>query len=165
MPTQNHIVPFEATHPGVLIKDELDARPDMKQMDLAKQLGVKASFLNEIIKGKRPITADMAILLEKMLEIPADYWMRFQSQYEIDKARLKEKNIARIRNIELWDAIKKHIPVSYLKKNGLLSDNLEEDIQTVKSVYEIDNVEDLALAYVQDKINFQRKSEKLQINK
>lgn len=106
MATQNNILPFEATHPGILIKDELDARSDLKQKDLAKGLGVKASFLNEIIKGKRPVTADLAILLEKILEIPADYWMKFQSQYEIDKARIKEKNIAKLKNIELWKAKK-----------------------------------------------------------
>jgi len=58
---------------------------------LAKELGVKASFLNEIIKGKRPVTADVAILLENIIEIPADYWMKFQSQFEIDKARIKEQ--------------------------------------------------------------------------
>ena len=88
---QQKLVPFEATHPGTLIKDELDFRDDIKQKDLAKEMGVKPSFLNEIIKGKRPITADCAVILEKILGIPADYWMRFQSQYEIDKARIKEK--------------------------------------------------------------------------
>ncbi len=93
MAMQNNILPFEATHPGVLIKDELDAREDINQKDLAKELGVKASFLNEIIKGKRPLTADFAIILEKVFEIPADYWMRFQTQFEIDKARIKGKNI------------------------------------------------------------------------
>lgn len=115
MATQNNILPFEATHPGILIKDELDARPDLKQKDLAIELGVKASFLNEIIKGKRPVTADIAILLEKTLEIPADYWMKFQSQYEIDKARIKEKNIAKLRNIEIWKVIKEYVPVNYFK--------------------------------------------------
>ena len=84
MATKNNI-PFEATHPGTLIKDELEVRDDINQKDLAKQMGVKASFLNEIIKGKRPITVDFAIILEKILGIPADYWVRFQSQYEIDK--------------------------------------------------------------------------------
>ncbi len=66
-------IPFRATHPGVLIKDELEVRPELKQKDLAIELGVKPTFLNEIIKGKRPLTADIAILLEKILEIPATY--------------------------------------------------------------------------------------------
>lgn len=92
----NTIIPFKATHPGTLIKDELEIRDDITQKDLVMVLGVKPSFLNEIIKGKRPITADIAILLEKALGIPADYWMKFQSQYEIDLTKIKEKNINKI---------------------------------------------------------------------
>lgn len=83
---RNTSISFEPTHPGTLIRDELEVRPEIKQKELAKKLGVKASFLNEVIKGKRPITADLAVLLEKALDIPADYWMWFQAQYEMDKA-------------------------------------------------------------------------------
>ena len=89
------MVPFEATHPGTLIRDELEVRPEIKKKYLAKEMGVKVSFLNRIIKGKRPITADYAIKLERILRIPAGYWMRFQSQYELDKARIKEKKMGK----------------------------------------------------------------------
>ena len=136
-------IPFIATHPGVLIEDELDVRPELKQKDLALELGVKASFLNEIIKGKRPITADIAILLEKVFEISADYWMRFQSQYEIDKARIKEKNINRLQNIEWWSVIKSLVPVKNFKKHGFFNANLEKDIETIKSMYSVETVDEL----------------------
>ena len=164
MATRNNILPYEATHPGILIKDELDARPDLKQKDLAKELGVKASFLNEIIKGKRPVTADIAILLEKIFEIPADYWMKFQSQYEIDKARIKEKNIARIKNIEIWKVIKEYVPVNYFRKSGYINDNLEEDIIKIKDIYNVANVDELVAVYAKHKFAFYRKSDKLQID-
>jgi HTH-type transcriptional regulator / antitoxin HigA len=165
MATQKNILPFEATHPGILIKDELKAsRPDLKQKDLAKELGVKASFLNEIIKGKRPVTADLAILLEKIFEIPANYWMKFQSQYEIDKARIKEKNIVRLKNIEIWKVIKEYVPVNYFKKLGYINDNLEKDILTIKEIYNVENIDDLVLMYAKNKFAFYRKSEKLQVD-
>ena len=93
------ILPFEATHTGTLLKDELEAM-NMTQKKLAEVIGVKPSFLNEIIKGKRAVTADIALLLEKALGISADYWLKFQTQYELDKARIKEKNIIRIKQIE-----------------------------------------------------------------
>ncbi len=144
-------IPFEATHPGVLIKDELEARPDLTQKDLSVEMGVKPSFLNEIIKGKRPLTADIAILLEKLLEIPADYWMRFQSQYEIDKARVKEKNIIKLRNIDLWNKIKNIIPVRQLIKQGKLKNNIEADIQKVKQMYAVNDIDDLAMVISQKK--------------
>jgi len=91
MTTQNTIFPFEAIHPGVLIKDELEANTDLSQRDLANEPGVKPYFLNEIIKGKRPVTADVAIFLEKIMKIPTEYWMKFQSQYEIDKTRIDKQ--------------------------------------------------------------------------
>lgn len=96
---RNVIVPFEATHPGTVIRDEIEARK-ITQKQLANDIGVLPTFLNEIIKGKRPITADFALLLEKALEIPAELWMKFQSQYQIDMARSKEKNIQKIKLIE-----------------------------------------------------------------
>ncbi|WP_010664838.1 HigA family addiction module antitoxin [Marinilabilia salmonicolor] len=164
MTTQNTIVPFEATHPGILIKDELDARPDLTQKDLAAELDVKPSFLNEIIKGKRPITADIAVLLEKALEIPAGYWMKFQSQYEIDKARVKEKNIKRIQNLDIWKIIKEYVPVKYFKKLGYLMGDLEKDILTIKEIYNVASIDELVASFSKSKFAFFRKSEKLQID-
>lgn len=161
---QNNILPFEATHPGVLIKDELDAREDINQKDLAKELGVKASFLNEIIKGKRPLTADFAIILEKVFEIPADYWMRFQTQFEIDKARIKEKNIEKIKNIEIWDIIKEYVPIKYLKKHKYLTDSLKDDIVKIMSIYNVKSIDGLIDSVAKNKFAYYRKSKKIEID-
>lgn len=164
MATNKVLTPAQATHPGVLIKDELDATPDLNQRALAKQLDVQPSFLNEIIKGKRPITADIAILLEKSLGISADYWMRFQSQYEIDQARAKEKNIRKIKNIEIWSIIKEYVPVRYFKKLNYLKNDLESDIRTIKEIYNVDTIDSLVSSFSQSKFAFYRKSEKLKID-
>lgn len=164
MTTQSNILPYEATHPGTLIKDELEARDDMKQKDLAKELGVKATFLNEIIKGKRPVTADIAILLEKSLEVPADYWMKFQSQYEIDKARIKEKNIVKLKNIEIWKVFKKYVPVNYFQKHGYLQNDLNYDISKIEEIYDIKGVDELVDVYAQNSHTFYRKSTKLKVD-
>ena len=163
MATKNNI-PFEATHPGILIRDELEVRDDINQKDLAKEMGVKASFLNEIIKGKRPITADYAIILEKILGIPADYWMRFQSQYEIDKARIKEKHIKRIKSIKVWETIKAYVPVKYFKKFKYLTDTIEDDIQVIMNIYNVSTIEDLVGSAEKTQSAFYKKSDKLQID-
>ncbi|MCW1952843.1 MAG: HigA family addiction module antitoxin [Flavobacteriia bacterium] len=158
------LIPVQATHPGVLIKDEIAATPDLSQRTLAKELGVLPSFLNEIIRGKRPLTADVAILLEKTLGISADYWMKFQSQYEIDKARVKQKNIKKLKNIEIWNTIKEHVPVQYFKKQNYLIDELEADIKTIKKIYQVKTVDDLVSSFSKDKFAYYRKSEKLKID-
>ncbi len=164
MMKKKEILPFEATHPGILLKDELNAR-GITQKEFAIELGVLPTFLNEIVKGKRPITADFAILLEKSLEIPADYWMRFQSQYEIDRARIKEKNIARLKLIEIWGIIKKYVPLKFLKKLGYLDLNIESNITQIKRIYDIENIDGLVDLFASHKnLAFYRKSTKLKID-
>lgn len=164
MAKDKHIVPAEATHPGVLIKDELDAIPHLNQKMLAKEMGVQPSFLNEIIKGKRPVTADIAILLEKILGISADYWMRFQSQYEIDTARTKKKNIEKIKNIELWNIIKEYVPVNYFKKNKYLKNELKSDIKKIQDIYNINTIDELISAFSRNKFAYFRKSANLKVD-
>ena len=160
----NTNIPFEATHPGTLIKDELEVRDDITQKDLAMLLGVKPSFLNEIIKGKRPITADIAILLEKTLDIPADYWMKFQSQYEIDLAKIKEKNINKIKLIEIWSIITQYIPVKYFNKKGYLTEDIASNITIIQEIYSVQSIDGLVNKFSEKKFAFFKKSEKLQID-
>ena len=71
--------PFISTHPGELIRDELKARR-MTQKRLAEITGVKASVISETITGKRAVSLNMAVALEKALGIPADMWMNLQTQ-------------------------------------------------------------------------------------
>lgn len=99
----NKTLPFVATHPGTLILDELVFRK-MSQKELALRMGVQKSFLNELIKGKRAVNADTALLLEQIFEISAEYWMSLQSQFELDQARLKQKSKERLANAAAWSS-------------------------------------------------------------
>lgn len=133
----------ELTHPGLVIREELKSRKDINQKELAKELGVKPSFLNEIIKGKRPLTADYAIILEEIFDVPAGYWMKFQTQFEIAKAKTKAKNIEKIERIKQWKVIKENVPVAYFKKHKYLTDLLDKDIETILSIYQVSTLEEL----------------------
>ncbi len=167
MTIKKELIPAQATHPGVLIKDEIDATPNLNQKILAKQLDVKPSFLNEIIKGKRPITPDIAVSLEAALGISAEYWIRFQSQYEIDLARRKERNIEKVENIEKWKRIKEIVPIKYLNKHNYLSETLVEDIDKVLKIYnvaEIDEINDEFSCFEEAQAAYYRKSDKSKID-
>lgn len=97
----NNLTPFEPTHPGELIKDELEAA-HLTQMKLAESIGVKPSFLNEIIKGKRGVNTEMALLIEAALDIPAELLLRLQSDYNMQIAKSDVsfmKRLSSIRNI------------------------------------------------------------------
>ena len=81
--------PIIATHPGELIKDELKERK-MTQKQLANETGIKPSVLSETINGKRSISLNVAVALERVLGIPADMWMNLQTQYDLDSAHIAE---------------------------------------------------------------------------
>lgn len=83
--------PYISTHPGELIKDELKER-GMTQKQLAMETGIKPSVLSETINGKRNLSLNVAIALEKALDIPADIWMNIQTQYELDSAMISERD-------------------------------------------------------------------------
>lgn len=77
-------------HPGELLLEELEAR-GILQKDFAEKLGMRPSHLNELVKGKRNISALLALKIEKLLKIDADIWMRLQVQYDLDTARKQLK--------------------------------------------------------------------------
>ena len=97
----NNLTPFEPTHPGELIKDELEANC-ITQARLAESIGVSASLVNEIIRGKRSVNTEMALLIEAALNIPADLLINLQSAYNMQVAKADVsfmKRLASIRKI------------------------------------------------------------------
>jgi addiction module HigA family antidote len=85
------LTPFTATHPGEMIKDELKEL-GMTQKQLATETGIKPSVLSETINGKRNVSLSVAVALEKTLGIPADVWMNLQTQYDLDTARIAQRD-------------------------------------------------------------------------
>ena len=83
--------PFIATHPGELIKDELKER-NLTQKELSEMTGVKPSVLSETINGKRSVSLNVAVALEKALGISAEVWMNLQTQYDLDSAQIAERD-------------------------------------------------------------------------
>ena len=83
------ITAFTTVHPGEILSDELDMR-GIKQKDFASTIGMPASVLNDIIKGKRSVTPDIAILLEAALGKDAISWLRLQAERDLEVARGKE---------------------------------------------------------------------------
>ena len=97
----NNLTPFEPTHPGELIKDELEAC-NITQAKLAESIGVKPSLLNEIIKGKRGVNTEMALFIEAALNIPADLLLNLQADYNMQITKSNDsfmKRLSAVRNI------------------------------------------------------------------
>jgi len=76
-------------HPGEILQMELAAR-DIKKTEFAALLGMKAGHFSELLHGKRHVSAATALKLQKLLDIPAEYWMRIQVYHDLFVERNKE---------------------------------------------------------------------------
>jgi HTH-type transcriptional regulator/antitoxin HigA len=84
--------------PGERLRIELKDR-GIKQKDFAKKIGIPYTMLNKFINGNRPVKADFALLLEKSLEIDADYWLNLQARYNLFRARNNPRIMEQIAKI------------------------------------------------------------------
>ena len=82
----NNLTSFEPTHPGEVLKEEIEYR-GVSQRKLAAQMGVSYSVLNEVLNAKRPVTAEYALLFEAALNIEAEMLVKMQARYTIQLAK------------------------------------------------------------------------------
>ena len=94
----NNLVPFEPVHPGLVLRDELESR-GISQRSLAAKMGVPPSQLNEIINGKRNLTAEYALMIEALLGIPAGPLLRMQTDYNLQNARRDKSFIEKLKSL------------------------------------------------------------------
>jgi addiction module HigA family antidote len=78
-------------HPGEVLADELSTR-EIMQKDFAKLIKLQAPHLNDLLKGKRHVSARIALKIEKELGIDAEYWLRLQISYDLAEAKEAMKN-------------------------------------------------------------------------
>lgn len=79
-----------AIQPGEFLEEILEEY-NLSQIELSERIGISPKVVNEIIKGKNPITRPTAFRLSKIFPMSADYWVNLQQSYENDKARIEEK--------------------------------------------------------------------------
>ena len=92
---------FCPTHPGEVLKDEIESR-GISQKKLAAQMGLSYTVLNEILNERRPLTVNNALLFEAAIGVPADSLMRIQLKYNMQTARQDKsfsERLARIRQL------------------------------------------------------------------
>lgn len=73
-------------HPGEVLREEFIKPIGISQNRLAIDIGVDARRINEIVLGKRAITADTALRLSRFFGNSPQYWMGLQTQYDLDIA-------------------------------------------------------------------------------
>ena len=81
-------------HPGEILADEL-GELNISPTELARGLHVPPNRISQLVAGKRAMTADTALRLEKWLGVSAAFWMNLQKRYELDIAREESEDILR----------------------------------------------------------------------
>lgn len=78
--------PKNPFHPGEILLEEFLEPLGMSQAAFARQIGWTKARLNELIRGKRGVTAEAALDLAQALGTSPKLWMNFQATYDLDKA-------------------------------------------------------------------------------
>ena len=79
-----------AIPPGEILLEEYLKPLGLGQLEAARRLGVSLNRLNEIILGKRSITADTALRLSRLLKTSPQLWMRLQADWDLHQAMQRE---------------------------------------------------------------------------
>ncbi|MDD3013669.1 MAG: HigA family addiction module antitoxin [Candidatus Gastranaerophilales bacterium] len=80
------------THPGIILKEEFAKPLELTQERMAKDLKIGIKTLSELYNEKRGISPLMALKLANYFGTTPEFWMNLQSQYDLYKTYLKEKD-------------------------------------------------------------------------
>lgn len=87
--SKGNVLEVKAFHPGVFLEEEIEDRELLKKT-VAQQLEILPTNLSEILKGKRNISPRLAVKLEKVFKISAEYWLNLQMAWDLQNARAEE---------------------------------------------------------------------------
>ena len=100
----NNLEPYYPTHPGEVIKDELESR-GISQRRLAAEIGVPASQLNEVLNAKRPLSAEIALLIGQALDLDAAPLLSLQMKYNLIVAKRNQTFFEHLKQIRRIAAV------------------------------------------------------------
>ncbi len=124
---RNQYEPDVVSPPGETLAETIEAL-GMSQAQLAERTGRSKKMINEIIKGKAPITARMSIELERVLGVPAGFWNNREHHYREFLARKEEQE--RLTKQVGW---LKSVPVSAMAKLGWIKP-FNEKVEQLKEM-------------------------------
>jgi addiction module HigA family antidote len=84
---------FAPIHPGEILMEEFLKPLGITQYKLAKDINVPARRINEIVHGKRSVTADTALRLSHYFNLSERFWLNLQARYdlEVEKDKLNDR--------------------------------------------------------------------------
>ncbi len=80
-----------AIHPGEFLKEILDEL-GLSQVALAQALGISTMRVSHVLKGSRPVTAELALRLGRVMGQTPQYWLNLQASYDLKRAQLANED-------------------------------------------------------------------------
>jgi antitoxin HigA-1 len=78
-----------AVHPGKVLRQEFLDPMELTQASLARSVGIPLNRINELVRGKRGVTPETALLLADYFKNSPEFWMNLQTAYDLSRARLE----------------------------------------------------------------------------
>ena len=100
----NNLKPYQPTHPGEVLKDELEYR-GISQRGLAKEIGISYSALNEMLNCKRALNPELAMMMEAALGVEAAPLLAMQNEYDMLMAERDDSFMEKLKQIRRIAAI------------------------------------------------------------
>ena len=100
----NNLEPYYLTHPGEVLKDEIEYR-GISQKNLAATIDVPYTMLNEVLNGKRQLNTELALLIEAALDLPAEPLLKMQTRYNMLVTKRNSKFIEKLNKLRKTAAI------------------------------------------------------------
>ena len=97
MTTQKQTPAIVRATPARILKEEFLDGHSLTQAELSSRTGIPRSSLNEIIKGKRAISAETALALGIFFGTSAQFWLNLQTQYDIRRVQMEKESQLRSR--------------------------------------------------------------------
>jgi len=126
-------------HPGEILR-ELLVENEISQRELSSVIQIAHSHLHNILSGDRSISADIAVRLEAAGFESAIFWLEQQNKFDLNE--IKSNSEVETDNIKVWKEILENVPLSYLRKHGIITSERNNDIEAVLQLYKSDNIAD-----------------------
>ena len=132
MNPKNNLPPV---HPGEFLKDNLDEL-QISQAEFARTIGLSAMRISHVVKGKRPVTAEMALLFGKAFGQTPQYWINLQATYDLKMAeKVSAAGSLEYVNLRMHNVLKGKSPARILWAVANM-DNVDELVSWIKDFIE-----------------------------
>ena len=122
-----------AVPPGATIREQLADR-DMSQKEFASRMGLSQKHISQLINGEVRLTPDVAVRLESVLGIPAQFWNNLEAIYQEKLIKAKEEN-----DMDEDIELAKHFPYSEMANHGWVpkATRVQDKVMNLRKFFEV----------------------------